>query len=326
MANALFLDTALFYYTLILLLMIVLTAAVCLSSYLVSRKMGALYAAIGFLVYFFDVALVFQDDFIAQNLLSNAASYYMIGNPIASIVTGVGLITLFWLVVCEFFGDAPGVRTVVPGAFLAVGSIVVLVAFPENNLREFLFYSMREIALFAMLVYAALRVLISRDDAQRNHALRYRGRYLAFWVFGVLVVVENVFFLLVYDPATPSAALPFLPERNFAENLFALVCALFACHDAFRTLALRFEQPPISEGVPQQQFIDSNLPLYAKRYRLSAREGEVLRYVLAGKDNQNIASSMQLALSTVKVYVHKILQKTGQANRQDLIRDFWKNG
>ena len=33
---------------------------------------------------------------------------------------------------------------------------------------------------------------------------------------------------------------------------------------------------------------------------------------------------MHLALSTVKVHVHNILQKSGQANRQELIRDFWR--
>ena len=50
----------------------------------------------------------------------------------------------------------------------------------------------------------------------------------------------------------------------------------------------------------------------------------MLRYVLVGKDNQNIASAMHLALSTVKVHVHNILQKTGQPNRQALVQDFWK--
>ena len=68
----------------------------------------------------------------------------------------------------------------------------------------------------------------------------------------------------------------------------------------------------------------ANLMMYGKRHQLSERECEVLRYVLLGNDNQNIASSMHLALSTVKVHVHNILQKTGQANRQALVQDFWK--
>ena len=54
------------------------------------------------------------------------------------------------------------------------------------------------------------------------------------------------------------------------------------------------------------------------------REREVLYLILLGKDNQNIASEMSLALSTVKVHVHNILKKTGDASRQELIQNFWK--
>ena len=33
---------------------------------------------------------------------------------------------------------------------------------------------------------------------------------------------------------------------------------------------------------------------------------------------------MSLSPSAVKVHVHNILQKTGHANRQELVQDFWK--
>jgi DNA-binding NarL/FixJ family response regulator len=46
--------------------------------------------------------------------------------------------------------------------------------------------------------------------------------------------------------------------------------------------------------------------------------------VLQGKDNQNIASSLQLALSTVKAHVHNILKKTDTTTRQELTQLFWK--
>ena len=91
-----------------------------------------------------------------------------------------------------------------------------------------------------------------------------------------------------------------------------------------RSLSLRFERPPMRGGGRQEELIDANLLAYGRRHQLSERECEVLRYVLLWKDNQNIASSMHLALSTVKVHVHNILQKTGQSDRQALSRDFWK--
>ena len=44
-----------------------------------------------------------------------------------------------------------------------------------------------------------------------------------------------------------------------------------------------------------------------------AREREVLDYILRDQDNQNIASAMSLAPSTVKVHVHNILHEPSDA-------------
>ena len=65
--------------------------------------------------------------------------------------------------------------------------------------------------------------------------------------------------------------------------------------------------------------------LYCKNHGLSKRDSEVLRLIIMGKDNQNIASVMQLALSTVKVHVHNILKKTGQPDRKTLAKNFWSD-
>ena len=77
-------------------------------------------------------------------------------------------------------------------------------------------------------------------------------------------------------------------------------------------------------GASLETFIDQNLAAYAAARQLSKREAEVLRLVLLGKDNQNIATSMHLAPSTVKVHMHHILQKAERANRKELIQDFWE--
>ena len=186
----------------------------------------------------------------------------------------------------------------------------------------FLFYFPRELYLFWMLLFAGFRFLVTKDESGRNRLRRHRLLYVLLWVLGLMIVAEDVCVFLLPDPVLlgPRA---YAPERNFAENVLMLCCAFFACRDAFRVLSLRFERPPMHEGGRQEELIDDNLLLYGKRYRLSERECEVLRYVLVGKDNQNIASAMHLALSTVKVHVHNILQKTGQPNRQALVQDFW---
>lgn len=49
-----------------------------------------------------------------------------------------------------------------------------------------------------------------------------------------------------------------------------------------------------------------------------------MKEVLQGKDNQNIASSLQVVLGTVKAHAHNILKKTGTTTRQELTQLFWK--
>ena len=60
-------ELVLFYYTLLMLLVSILVAAVCLSAYLVSRKKTMLFLSVAFAFYFFDISLVFQDEFIVRS-------------------------------------------------------------------------------------------------------------------------------------------------------------------------------------------------------------------------------------------------------------------
>ena len=83
------LGLGLFYYTLIVLLAVILTAATCLASYLVTRNKTNLYAFAGFLFYFFDVAWVLQDDFALLGDLQ-VVGVFAIVRSLVSVVTGGG--------------------------------------------------------------------------------------------------------------------------------------------------------------------------------------------------------------------------------------------
>lgn len=155
---------------------------------------------------------------------------------------------------------------------------------------------------------------------------RHRGLYAVAWLLGLIVLAEDaVSFLMMDLPLVNLGSIIFSAERSYAENLLMLVIGVAAVRNAVRMLSLRFERPPAQGGSKQQeQQIIENLNVFATRHKLSQREREVLYLILLGKDNQNIASGMSLALSTVKVHVHNILKKTGDASRQELIQGFWK--
>ena len=202
-------------------------------------------------------------------------------------------------------------------------SVAVLALLPEGDLRSFLFYFPRELYLFWMLLFAGFRFLVTKDESGRNRLRRHRLLYVLLWVLGLMIVAEDVCVFLLPDPVLlgPRA---YAPERNFAENALVLCCGFAACTSAWRSLSLRRTEPPTQGGASLETFIDQNLAAYAAARQLSKREAEVLRLVLLGKDNQNIATSMHLAPSTVKVHMHHILQKAERANRKELIQDFWE--
>lgn len=288
----------LFYYTLFILLVSITAAAFCLSGYLISHRRLFAYACVGFIAYFLDVALVFQDDFLLRGVTSVAPdSVYFVGSQLPSIVTGLGILMAFWLCICDFFEVKSKPLIVVPG--------------------------MRSLFMVWVLAFVGVCYMQSPDGAVRERLWRYRWFYVGAWVLVFAIVAENGVLMFVIDPALVSTgSVPFFPERNFAENILMMWFAGFVCVDCWKLFSLHFKTPPADNGDKSVAFIDNGLASYQDRYGLSAREVEVLREVLLGKDNQHIANDMNLALSTVKVHVHNILHKTGQSNRQDLMRDF----
>ena len=177
-----------------------------------------------------------------------------------------------------------------------------------------------------MLGFGLFRYLTCRDETERTRMARGRMAFVVVAVLAALVVAEDaLLFLVLRTDGFMLGPILISSERNYAENLLFLAGALLAIGYAVRSLALRFEKPPADESDERAARIGDNLFIYARRHGLTDRESEVLRLILQGKDNQNIASTLTIAPSTVKVYVHRLLQKTGCENRQGLIQDFWRS-
>ena len=83
---------AIFYETLLVILVSALTAATCLSSYLVTKRKTMLFACIAFMFYFFDVASILQDDYAARELASGLTQEYYFIRSLYTMVTGAGFL------------------------------------------------------------------------------------------------------------------------------------------------------------------------------------------------------------------------------------------
>ncbi|MCI8425377.1 MAG: helix-turn-helix transcriptional regulator [Adlercreutzia sp.] len=302
----------------------VLAAATCFSAFLASRSRAMILAFGGFLCYFIDVAFMLQDSIAAVVLGTATDPTYLLMRSVATIAIGDACLTFFWLLVCNFIGERSTFAKGAPPVLFLLVSLALLMeaTTPEGR---FWFYSLRMVYVLWILGYALVRYLACHDSAERTRLARGRVAFIVVAVLCALVIAEDALMFLVlrvdewaWGPVVISA------ERNYAENVLMLACSLLAIAYAGRSLALRFTAPPADEDELRASRIGDNLALYGNRHGLTEREREVLRLILQGKDNQNIASAMTIAPSTVKVYVHRLLQKTGCENRQALIQDFWK--
>lgn len=204
----------LFYYTLIILLVSIMTSAMCLSTFLVTHRKYLGFACIGFLFYFFDVALVFLDDFTVNSTGTMPESVYFIGSQVTSIVTGCGLFTAFWLMVCDALDEQRRALQIAPAVVFVVASLAVYAFMPSGNTHLFVFYGMRTLYLLWIMVYIAVRYM-GRSDALRERMWRHRIGYAGVLVLGAAVLIENVLFLFYIDPVlVESGAVPFFPNAT----------------------------------------------------------------------------------------------------------------
>lgn len=130
-------ELVLFYYTLLMLLVSIFVAAVCLSAYLVSRKKTMLFLSVAFAFYFFDISLVFQDEFIVRSCGDALTSGYLVVRSLASVVTGGGFVTAFWILLCDYLNETRRTVFVMPPAIFAIASVAMLVMIPDGDLQRF---------------------------------------------------------------------------------------------------------------------------------------------------------------------------------------------
>lgn len=317
-------EFATYYFTLLVMLASVLAAATCFSAYLVSRARGLILAFGGFLCYFVDVAFMLQDSIAAVVLGTAADPSYLLMRSVATIAIGDAFLTFFWLLICNFIGERNRFVQGAPAVVFLLVSLGLLMD-ASTPTGRFWFYSMRMFYVLWMLSYALVRYLATHDVAERTRLARGGMVFVVVLILTLLVIAEDAaLFLVLQADSWALGPIVISAERNYAENLLMLVCSLLAIGYAARSLSLRFTAPPADEDELRGARIGDNLALYGNRHGLTEREREVLRLILQGKDNQNIASALTIAPSTVKVYVHRLLQKTECENRQALIQDFWR--
>jgi NarL family two-component system response regulator LiaR len=99
-----------------------------------------------------------------------------------------------------------------------------------------------------------------------------------------------------------------------------LVSAIHAAYDGQSVMSLEVMQTLLQTSKQSGVVTDTSQVFDARRdFGLTVREVDVLRHLVAGKTNGEIAEEMIVSLSTVKFHVSNILQKLGATTRTEAV-------
>ena len=163
-------ETAFYLYTIAVMLACVAAGAVSLSAYFVSRRHSFLYASIMLLFYFLDLALIFQYEYLGQNMEYSIAQFYTIDHPQLKALLALGTLEPIWLILCDFMNERRRIWRIAPALAFVAASELVVWCLPVDEFRQWLFYTLRQAFLLWCIGYAVFRYpLYQRTELLGEH-------------------------------------------------------------------------------------------------------------------------------------------------------------
>ena len=104
------------------------------------------------------------------------------------------------------------------------------------------------------------------------------------------------------------------PILHVGITVFLCVAVIFVFFMVYQLLYIPVPEPEVSS--------EEKMLRFCVQYELSPREREILRFILDGKTNCEIADSLFISENTVKYHVRNILKKTNCRNRNEIVTSF----
>ncbi len=304
------------------------TAVISLTTYASVHRRFFAYDGALFLSYAVETCEIFFNEYLGQNVVFPAESYYDVGHPLVRTAVAVVSQACVWLIVLDLLEHENRLRdplSWVPPLAFFISSLLVVCLVPKGAWRQWSYYILRTVFSLFSLGYLGVGFAKLPEGRLKMTLGKHRKLYVLVVALAALVAVEDTLVILVI-PASGELADLYLSERNFTENILAMVYAVFLLRYASSVLSVRMGEPPRPESESSlERAIHEHMPRYQEAHGLSNREAEVLALVLQGKSNQEIADELVLALGTIKTHVHNIMKKCDQPSREALTLDFWRS-
>ena len=323
-------ETIFYVLTIVIMLMCIVASTSCLASFAVLRRTSLLCLAAAFAFYFIDLTFIFQHEYLNLGSLEAASesSYYAIRDPYLKALVSAGVLESAWLALLTYLNKRNVILAIAPAAVFLLAIALIVELIPSGPARQWCYYTTREIFLVWFFLYIVYQARHAKSAIQKSRIRKLVRLAVVGLVLCLFIIAENTFMILIWHPqapASPSSLLLFFSERNLSENAFILVFASIAVWWNFKALRQRRRVVPQQGERRDAAYTQTAMDNLCERYHLTARERDILQCFVEGKDYQNTASQLQLAVGTVKSHMHNIFKKTGTKSSTELLERFWNS-
>ena len=175
----------------------------------------------------------------------------------------------------------------------------IILALREETVSSVIFWVL---SYFTFGFYSVYRITVFSDIAADHNAL---------WLSGFGLMAGRI-----GDAAGEGVCLA------FGARLTLMICLTAGLFVVTLLVFFRVYQVLYVPEYRQEQDEKEKFYRFAMQHDLSAREREMLRLLLDGKTNAEIAGALFISENTVKFHIRNLLQKTGCRNRNELVMSY----
>ena len=143
-----------FFYTIAMLALCVAIAVSSLAAWASTRRRLFFYSAGAFVCYAIELTEIFFHEYISQNKPFPMDEYYAISMPLLRTAVSIVLNAFVWLLILNVLDKHSKRLFAWPVIALTAANAAVLFALPEGPIRQWLYYTLRQMFSFGALSYA----------------------------------------------------------------------------------------------------------------------------------------------------------------------------
>jgi DNA-binding CsgD family transcriptional regulator len=274
--------------------------------YLRRKQQQVKYIILADVFYTMTMLLDTMDLYIRKNILQDSAVQGRIFDYITVIATAI----LCYFTVCAIKIQVDEVVLRKTAAIFAGSGLLII---PAGVVLDILGLNQSCSALLflsTIFYFGFIAVYISKE--QRKLDLRSRKYFYSFILVFILAGIYMLLTKLFNNMPPFMYKVPVNPMLYFFVNAIGLIYANQAVAQIFSASAA----PNNAQPITRDSYADCNI---------TERELEIIKLVLEGQSNKDIADKLFISVNTVKNHIYSVYRKIGIKNRYELITYFDKN-